>query len=242
MTISSLINDLFDDLGSLWDRGTTRTPSKYEGMELADTWQWIESRRDVSPELTEKVLAGLDKPWSFVGPGSSGSGLLPTPAPIAGSEEFYESLGRANASTEVPEDALKRMHSRDRWYDWQAKDTDKTNKDEGKGEEEEPEEYDEPVSPSDDRTYNEYDQRVYEENTYVTEEGDVHHTYHTYQYDPNAAQDIEKASQDGLFGSSGLFGMMMLMMIMMPMMQGFGGMQQVVRAEPAQGDVSGLFY
>ena len=233
MTISTIINRVFGDFGSLWDIGKTRTPSPYEGMELQDTWQWMESRRDVSPELTEKVLAGLDKPWAFVGPGGSGSGLLPAPAPIAGSDEFYESLGRASSATEVPADALARMHGRrDKWW-----------ADEDESEEEEPDDKESKDKASFDEldeTSTTYDQRTFTENTYVTEEGDV--TNITYQYDPNESQDIEKASNDGLFGSSGLFGMMMLMMMLMPMMQGFGGMPQVIRAEPAQSDISGLFY
>lgn len=67
---------------------------------------------------------------------------------------------------------------------------------------------------------------------------------YNYYYDPQASQPVEQASNDGLFGSGGgsMMMMMLMMMMMMPMMGGFGGLQQTIKAEPKQADISGLFY
>ena len=88
-------------------------------------------------------------------------------------------------------------------------------------------------------TYN-YDYRTEEGDTYVTEEGDVTHIYHPYYYDPDTAAGAKEASNDGLMGS--IFPMMLMMMMIMPMMQGMGGLQEAIKPEPQQADVSGWFY
>lgn len=75
------------------------------------------------------------------------------------------------------------------------------------------------------------------------EDGNITNVYN-YYYDPNAAQVQQKNSDDGLFGggAGNIMMIMMLMSMMMPMMGGFGGLPQVIKAEPRQRDVSGLFY
>lgn len=78
----------------------------------------------------------------------------------------------------------------------------------------------------------------------VTETVDGITNVYNYYYDPQASQAVESASNDGLFGGGGgsMMMMMLMMMMMMPMMGGFGGLQQTIKAEPKQADISGLFY
>jgi hypothetical protein len=75
----------------------------------------------------------------------------------------------------------------------------------------------------------------------VTSDGKITNIYN-YYYDPQAAQPVAAAANDGLMGSSGMFMMLLMMMMMGPMMGGFGGLQQTLRAEPKQADVSELLF